>query len=490
MSTPQKLFLLSIFLFFSCTNNNTEKLAQKTQPLENVKNDLLACNNKGKLVFTFSVLAYTVDSDWGKGVPKIGMERLAMLAHKYDIPITWLIDPGSGLAMKQKIDKWHKEFGDDIGLVWGHSHATPTAYRNPQQALDSLKVLFPWSKVELAASGTRSNQLLNKVKQAGMSAIWGSCWEQVGIDRITDRGAPWGYFYAADDCFKIPSRDAGGLVSVEWTTRDLLKSIHSHAPTIYSSDPDDVGRTDICTGDNIDYWRGFFNNYIRNIAHNKVVFFPQHQEAHEMEYSDACREFTPEEIEKSEKMLDAFFDHVKSFNDMIDFMTVPEAVNFYRDNFKETEPSVMIFDDVPAPKPPFWYAAKSNRATGPWPQTLFYYDKDCQVVFIKDQFNPILLRDYVHNRQVDDPDYFAVHRIPQVKVNTPWERREFTDIPLEISTEKEMPYAAALWYDFTRFKVEKVEGADIIGPIEDQVLILRLNLKKGVNKIDIKLSKI
>ncbi len=480
---------LFVFMFGYALFCNAGKPSSPPFFAQELKERLLKSKNSGRLLFTFSALAYTVDSDWGKGVPEEGMERLASVAHKHGIPITWLLDPGSGRAMKQKIDEWHAKYGDDIGLVWGHSHATPTAFRNPQQALDSLRALFPWSQVVLAAAGSRSNVLLQEVKQAGMSALWGSCWEQVGIDRITDRGAPWGYFYAADDCFKIPSQGKGGVISVEWTTRDLLKSIHSHAPTIYSSDPDDVGRTDICSAENIDYWRGFFDNYIRNISHNKVVFFPQHQEAHEMECSDVCREFSPQDIMKSEKMLDNFFTYVSSFGNLIQYMTVPQAVKFYGDQFTETAPSVMIFDDIPAAKPPFWYAAKSNRATGPWPKTLFYYDKECQVVFIKDQFKPILLRDYRHNRQVDDVDFFAVRRIPEVKVNTPWERKEFTEIPLEIVSESEMPYAAALWYDFDRFVVDKVTGANAIGPIENEVLLLRCNLKKGVNEIFIKLDK-
>jgi len=32
-------------------------------------------------------------------------------------------------------------------------------------------------------------------------------------------------------------------------------------------------------------------------------------------------------------------------------------------------------------------------------------------------------------------------------------------------------------------KINRFEGANFIGPIENQVLFLRLNLKKGVNKI-------
>jgi len=441
---------------------------------------------KGTLVFTFASLAYTIDAPWGKGVPRRGMERLAGIAHKHGVPVTWLIDSGSGREMQSKINEWHEKYGDDIGVVWGHSHATPSAFRDGATELEKLKKLFPWSKVALAAAGSRSNEMLAAVKKAGVKGLWGSCWEQTEIDRITDRGAPWGFFYAADECYKIPSRVPGGVISVEWTTRDLCKSIHSHAPTIYSSDPDDVGRTGLCTGDDIEYWKGMFDNYLKNIQNNKYVFFPQHQEAHEIEYGEVCQAYSPEEIENSSKMLDAFFEYVSSFGDLVKFATIPEAMELYAQQSDTTMPSIMLVDDVPCRKPPFWYA--KGKAIGPWPKTLLYYDKDCQVVFIDGQMAPILLRDYTHHRQPDDANCFQVMKIPQIKVDTPWERKEFTDIPLRIPYDGELPYAVAFWYDFNRFRLDHVEGARVIGPIQDQVLLLRKNLTPGENKIFIKLK--
>jgi len=470
---------------FSCKSVNEKKVAdQKLNPTKLFSNTLKK-EKTGTLVFTFASLAFTIDAPWGKGVPIQGMERLAAIAHKHNIPVTWLIDAGSGKKMQAQINKWHEKYGDDIGVIWGHSHATPSISRDGAISRRKLRKLFPWSKVAVAASGSRSNELLAEVKRAGVKGLWGSCWEQTEIDRITDRGAPWGLFYCADECFKIPSRRPGGVISVEWTARDLCKSIHSHAPTVYSSDPDDVGRTGLCTGDDIKYWKGMFDNYYKNIANNKYVFFSQQQESHEMENSDVCKAYSQEEIDSSAKMLDAFFSYVKSFGDKVQCVTIPQALKMYAQQSNSTAPSVMLVDDVPSRKPPFWYA--KGKATGPWPRTLLYYDKDCQIVFIDGQLAPILLRDYVHNRRVDDPNYYQVCKIPQIKVDTPWERRVFTEIPLRILYDGELPYAVALWYDFKHFRLDHVEGATAIGPIQDQVLLLRKNLKPGENKILVKL---
>ena len=53
-----------------------------------------------------------------------------------------------------------------------------------------------------------------------------------------------------------------------------------------------------------------------------------------------------------------------------------------------------------------------------------------------------------------------------------------------------MPYVLTLWYDFNRFNLKRVTGAQAIGPIEKCVILLRLNLKEGLNKILVQLDDI
>jgi len=144
------------------------------------------------------------------------------------------------------------------------------------------------------------------------------------------------------------------------------------------------------------------------------------------QYKDIC---TPEEIDMDAKVTDAFFAYVKSFGDLVEYKTLSEAVQLYTDNFSETEPSVMLFDDVPVKEIQFWYG-HDNRARGSWPKTLLYYDKECQLAFIEGKFDPFLARDYIHNRQINDPGYYRItyEDEPQVKVNIPWEPVELTEV--------------------------------------------------------------
>ncbi|MEO9003658.1 MAG: hypothetical protein ABI288_02925, partial [Ginsengibacter sp.] len=175
---------------------------------------------------------------------------------------------------------------------------------------------------------------------------------------------------------------------------------------------------------------------------------------------------------------------------LVEYKTLPEALQLYNDNFSETEPSVMLFDDVPVKEIPLWYG-RQNRARGPWPSTLLYYDKECQLAFIEGKFEPILIRDYMHNRQVIDPRHYSIayEEEPSVKIDIPWRPVELTEIPVEIEANKEIPYGITFWYDYNRYKIKNVEGAELIGPIENKVALLRLNLNKGINKIVIYLEK-
>ena len=385
--------------------------------LPNLKSHLLNNKNNGKLIFTFVSLAYTGTAKEGYRKPLTGMNFLATMAHKYNIPVTWLIDLGTGTAMKDKIDEWHEKYGDDIGVSL-----------RGENDRDALLKLFPWSKVNVLEETTHNGNETTKAKDLGFSAIWGSCWEQVGIDGITDRGTPWGIFYVAEDNYKLPSLSGKGLVSLEWTSRDLLKALHSGGSTIYSSDAYDVTRAGICNGEDITYWKALFDNYIRNISCNKFVFFQQQLESHEMQYDEQYKDIcTPAEIDLDAKVTDAFFAYVKSFGDLVEYKTLPEAVQIYNDHFSETEPAVMLFDDAPVKDIEFWYG-RDNTATGPWPKTLLYYDKECQLAFIRGKFEPFMARDYLNNRKIMDPGYYkiAYENEPEIKVNIPWE-------PVELS---------------------------------------------------------
>ncbi len=485
------ILIIGLISFFvsACEQSNMKKksneisgqndLLQQKTFIPNLKSELEKDDSKGELVFTFSAIAYATMKPAGLRIPLKGMEILADLAHKYGIPVTWLTDVTTGRLMKDKINQWHEEFGDDIGMIFSATAAMR----------DSLKILFPWSDVNIMAS-THTKRESAIAQDLGVTGIWGSCWEQEGVDGITDRGSPWGLYYTSAENYKVPALSGRGPVSLEWTSRDLLKALHTGRSSIYSSDPNDVLRSKICNADDISYLKAFFDNYIRNIRHNKYVFFQQQQESHEMQYDGKIFTVYPQDvIDESIEVLDKFFAYVSSYGDLVKYKTLPEAVKLYEENFSETEPALMLFDDFDINPIPFWYG-RENGVTGPWPQTLLYYDKEGQFAFVKDRFDPILLRDYVHNRSFKDPAYYQVAYVdqPNLKVEVPWEDIPLDEVLINIDAPKAIPYAVAFWYDLKHYRITRVDGARLMGTVEQQVALLRLNLEKGLNKIVVHLE--
>lgn len=441
----------------------------------------------GRLIFTFTSLAYYVDAPWGRGLPREGFHRMAEVAHGQGVPVTWLVNARSAEAFKRELDEFHRRFGDEVGMVWGTSTATPGESDDPRADLEHLRALFPWSRVSIVGSGHRSNDMVRELAGLGVEGLWGSCWEQVEIDDITDRGAPWGTYYISMDNYKAPAAQPTPLVSFEWTARDLCKSLHSGNPTIFSSDPNDVARADLVHGSNIAYWTAMFDQYHRNLAHNDLVFFSMHQEAHEMEHSDVCRAYTPEEIADSAEMMDAFFHYVRQ-KPCVELMTLPQAAQVYRAaNPQGTASAYMLFDDIPTGPMAYWYT--KGTPPGPWPLTFLCYDAECQMAFIEGKFEPILLRNYRGATDPHDRHFFAERDIPRVRLPYGKEMVESGNFEFTIDSEKALPFGLAFWYDFSRWRVQRVEGVEHWKQIEDKLLFARMNLAPGKAVVRVRLER-
>ena len=441
----------------------------------------------GRLIFTFASLAYYVDAPWGRGLPVEGFNRMADVAHGRGVPVTWLVNARSAEELQRELEDFHRRFGDEVGLVWGASTATPGRAESARADLERVRQLCPWSQVKIVGSGQRSNAMARELAGLGVDGLWGSCWEQIEVDEVTDRGAPWGTYYISMENFKAPAAQATPLLSFEWTARDLCKSLHSGNPTIFSSDPDDVARAGLCRGPEIGYWEAMFDQYHRNLAHNDLVFFAMHQEAHEMEHSDVCRAYSPEDIAGSADMMDAFFAYVKS-KPGVEMMTLPQAADLYREqNPQGTAPAYMLFDDIATGPMAYWYA--KGTPAGPWPRTFLYYDAECQLAFIEGKFAPILLRNYRGATDPDDPHYFAERDVPVVRLPYGKKMVESGDFAFEIESGKALPFGLAFWYDFSRWRVREVEGAAHWKVIEDTLLFARVDAPAGKTTVRVRVER-
>ncbi|NQX58111.1 hypothetical protein HQN88_04465 [Paenibacillus qinlingensis] len=442
------------------------------------------------LIYTYVSMASHYDTDWGHGSPDEGVDRTARTAHKYGIPVTWIVNSGSIPLLGDRIRAWHDLYGDDVILK------CPNYYRDASKSkvklrelLDSewecLQEAFPWATTKIAGSGVVDSDVISVLEDAGFQGLWGYCWEQVWWDGITNQGVPWGFWYVDRERYKIPHQGRGQIVACEWTARDLNLSYHTTSPCVYSTDPNDVLRAGLCTGENIDYWKHLFDDYLRGTAVNDLVFFLQHQEAHEMEVSEAFAVYPFSHVEACDAMQELFFQYVREFP--VTLATLPEAVRMYHDSQEETAPAYMLTSDSPVkPEINEYTMTLGGVGQGPWPDTLFYYDKDCQMAFLKGENKPRMMRNYVGKWNMQEE--FS-EPVPPVFVTHYVKTEEVIELVYEIGPWPPMPFGLAYWDNLEDYEIEASDDVISAKLIENQVAMFRLQLMGPKKQVAVTLRR-
>lgn len=438
----------------------------------------------GELIYSFASIA----SRCRNGVTSLkGMRLLADTLHPHGVPITWLVSPESARAAEAELTHWHHEHGDDVALAPPELSLTPADtkpdYRERVARLgryrEEIKKILPWTEC-IVGSGHTDPEIVRMCREVGIEGLWGLCWEQIDVDDITDRGCPWGSYYMHPEDRLRPA-EGRSVLSFEWTARDLLKAFHSGHASLYSTDPNDVARSSLCSWEDIDYWKGLADNYIRNKRYNDHVFMVQQQESHETEIGEGWRCYTEEDIRESLVMMDLFIRHIKPH---VVMKTLPEALRLYQECYDSTPSSYMLWEDTPAPRPNLDY--NWNRCVGPWPKTFLYYDRDVQMVFVDGQVHPTCIRNY--HRPWRYGEYYAEPQIPRAKLvretRFSWRR----EVEISVTSPREMPYGMVLWKDYSLYQIGAAPGLVEGKMLPHELLFLRYNLKEGENRFTIELE--
>ena len=425
----------------------------------------------GDLVYMFASLAARCTN----GVTCLdGMHLLAETLHPHGVKITWIVSPGSARIAAIQLTQWHEQWGDDVALEVPPLEGSADA-KKAQIAAARREVVeaLPWSPLTIAGGGHREPGIAALLEDVGFEGLWGFCWEQIEVDEITDRGCPWGLYYM-DREERLRPAPGRGVVGMEWTARDLLKSFHCGNPTLYSTDPNDVARGGLCSWEDVDYLKGMARNYIRNTRFNGHVFLLQHQEAHEMERSEHYRCYTKEDVAEAAVMLDAFAGHIK---DKARMMTLAEAAALYREQCPATASSYMLWEDTPTR--PYNRDYAWSLAVGPWPRTFLYYDRGAQMMFIDGQVHPVCIRNYA--RAWKGGEYFEEPRIPCARLVKETHHSWSRELEFTVDSPADMPYGLALWGDYALCQIGKAEGLVEGKILSHDLLFLRYDIRKGNN---------
>lgn len=447
--------------------------------------------NPQRLIYTFVSYASHYDADWGRGTAVEGVERTADLAHRYGIPVTWIVNRGSIPVLRERIGAWHEAYGDDVILqapfFMEDSGMSKGKFR--QRLIEDWALVeeaFPWVSVKVAGRGKIYNEVIEVLEELDFQGMWGYCWEQVWWDGITHKGIPWGSWYVDSERYKVPHPGKGQVVAFEWTARDLHLAYHTGSPVLYSTDPNDVLRAGLCTGEDIAYWKLLFDEYLDNTDHNPQVFFLQQQEAHEMEFGERFTVFPASHVEACADMLDRFFAYITGFD--ITLTTLPKAVQLYGAQNAKTAPVYMLTRDKPIrPDVNDYTMTLGGVGLGPWPKTFFYYDSESQMAFVDGECKPRLLRNYLGQWNMQEE--FA-EAVPPVFVTGYSKTAEAIVLEYAIGIWKPMPFGLAYWDDLAGWEVASCTDGVEVKLIKGELAFLRFNLTGGKTAIRLELRRL
>ncbi|MGG1550135.1 hypothetical protein [Paenibacillus ferrarius] len=433
-----------------------------------------------RLIYTFVSYAASFQ---GRGVPVDGIYRIAELAHRYQIPVTWIVDRETTSLVQASIQAWHEQFGDSVIL------ACP-AYNNETELITrlasewtSVAEAFPWVTTKVLATGFITNELIQVMESQDFQGLWGYCWQQSWWDGISHRGVPWGFWYIDPAGYKRPQ--GSQIVAIEWTARDLNLALHTDDAVYYSTDPNDVLRAGLCTGDNIAYWQKLFDEYLHNTQNNDWVFFTQQQESHEMDASPTFLVCSEADIEESARMLENFWAYIAAYP--IRKMNLPDAVDLYCGQYRQTAPSYMLTEDCEIrPALNAYTMLRGGIPQGPWPETFLYYDTECQLAFIKGKSRPHLLRNY---RMQSGMETDFTDAIPETFVHTFEKSEARIEIHYVIETDRSLPFGLVYWDDLSGYRIQSCKEVIEAVIIEDKCAFIRFNLKGESKSVHIILEK-
>lgn len=442
------------------------------------------------LIYTFVSFATHVDKSWGQGIAIDGVDRTAAIAHKHGIPVTWIVNAGSAPVLAERILSWHDQYGDDVilGTNFYADESENSKARLKEALVDEWRILqetFPWAKTKVVIRGKIYKEFIEVAEELEFKGIWGYCWEQVWWDGITHKGIPWGSWYIDSERFKVPHPGKGKLVASEWTARDLHATYHSGSPCIYSTDPNDVLRAGLCTGDNIEYLKNLFQGYLSNTEHNDQVYFLQQQESHEMEYTERFAIYPASHVEECAGMLDLFFAYIMQYP--ITLTTLPLAIEAYHERNESTAPSYMLTrDTLVRPEINEYTMTLGGTASGPWPDTFHYYDRHCQMAFVEGSSVPDRLRNYVGKSDMNDE---FEETVPQVFVSGYEKTENRIRMTFEVGYWAPMPFGLVYWDNLHGYEVRSCTEGVETKLIQDRLVFLRFDLTGPPTRIELTLEK-
>lgn len=486
---------------------------------------------KGKLVVC---IASKGDYDRIADTPgsKEGLIGMAELAHKYGFPVTYYLKPGTINNAKEELTEWHKKYGDEVGWL-----TDGTALNKASDVLQQMRNMLPGVPIQSSGQLRYGSEWVDFFNQNGITSVWGRCYEQSATDGITDRGCPYGFYYARPDCFKTPNTGNGGVISIPWLSNDLNLVFRTAQQSTFTTDPNDMQGLDVSTPTDDSYWVAELNEYKKQTKYNKIVPLVIQQEISEFDFSSNPKRNAYQENGKA--ILENLYKILK--REGIEVVTVAKAVEMYKAaNPQKTPPTYGIYGNIAKTtaivancskmipvQSPFsidkkaefhcygptfngyyatgkvngilYYYDKKARKLKDFSSSLSYYDKNGLLIF--DEGNPTPIRITPYSNLPEDayktailPEFSSWYNtdqfIPTAEVKITKIKDgilvsiKATAVNNFILNGKDMPYGVMIWGDYSKYNVGKLapEGTKILNT---DGLFIPMILKEGENVLKI-----
>ena len=173
------------------------------------------------------------------------MRRLAEIAHKHGIPITWGVGATAARSFAADLTEWHTSHGDevmlmiDISPVWGSGTDSDDLGRSAEHIVTMREKLpdyisserarvqraIEWANPFVAGAGQKNHVLLYALAQIGFAGLWGYGW-----DDGEDEGCPFGCFFPSVDKHNFCGVSTSRVVGIPHASL-LPTQLHESAET-------------------------------------------------------------------------------------------------------------------------------------------------------------------------------------------------------------------------------------------------------------------
>ena len=402
------------------------------------------------------------------------MRRLAEVAHKHGIPITWGIGATSARSFAADLTEWHASHSDevmlmvDIAPIWGSGTDSDDLIQSAEHIVTMREKLpdyissekervqraIEWANPIIAGAGQKNHVLLYALAQIGFTGLWGYGWDDEG-----DEGCPFGCFFPSVDRHNFCGASTSGIVGIPHTSLLPTQAPHGSEKT-----EDTDFQTQILNG----AAQQRFDCYAANATWNRWLAYIQRIDPVEV------ASLTEEQLDQ----LDTYLGYVSEAPET-QIMSLPDVVCAYQDVGEQMQPTFLLTDAKVESE------GEEEASTDSGKSIFSYYDAQCQLVFEGGKLEPIQVTNYI-SPPVSSRNGAEVN-LPQIEQFRPSRSRSQLRMQFTVESAKAMPYGLAVWGNHAGLTLASSNAQEVTW-LGDRLLFVRVNLQAGKNEIEVVLT--